>query len=64
MVGEPAVFLFHRDEKFWGAVMVHVDDIIGTGEDSFMEEIMGGLLLRFKISKDQEGKFTYSGMTV
>jgi len=58
------VFLFHRDDKFWGAVMVHVDNIIGSGEDSFMEEVMGGILKRFKISKDQEGKFTYTGMAV
>ena len=47
MVGEPAVFLFHRDGQLWGTVMVHVDDIIGTGEDSFMDELMEGIKIRF-----------------
>jgi len=43
---------------------VHVDDIIATGDSQFHVEVVDEIKMRFKISKDQEGNFTYTGMAV
>jgi len=64
MVGEPACFLFFRDGILVGAIAVHVEDIIPTGDDIFQREVVDEIKKRFKISKDQEGKFTYTGMAI
>jgi hypothetical protein len=64
LLGDDAVFLFFRDGKLVGIVCIHVDDIIGTGDDVFHEEVIDGIKNRFKISKDQAGNFTYTGMSV
>jgi len=41
-----------------------VDDIIATGDEQFHTEVIDGIKMRFKISKDQEGNFTYTGMSI
>ena len=64
MLGDDAVFLFFRNGKLVGIVCVHVDDIIATGDDKFHVEVVDEIKMRFKISKDQEGNFTYTGMAV
>ena len=64
MLGDEAVFLFFRNEKLVGIVCVHVDDIIATGDAQFHEEVVDKIKKRFKISKDQEGNFTYTGMAI
>ena len=43
---------------------VHMDEIIATGDDQFHVEVVDEIKKRFKISKDQEGKFTYTGMAI
>jgi len=64
MIGEPACFLFHKDGKFVGAILIHVDDIIATGDEWFQRNIFDGIKKRFKISKNQEDSFTYTGMAI
>jgi hypothetical protein len=64
MLGDEAVFLFFRNYKLVGIVCVHVDDIIATGDDQFHTEVVDEIKKRFKISKDQEGNFTYTGMAI
>jgi len=64
MLGDEAVFLFFRQDKLVGIVCVHVDDIIATGDQKFHEEVVEEIKKRFKISKDQEGNFTYTGMSI
>jgi hypothetical protein len=43
---------------------MHVYDIIATGDDKFHVEVVDEIKTRFKISKDQEGNFLYTGMAV
>ncbi len=43
---------------------MHVDDIIATGDGQFHMEVVDEIKKRFKISKDQEGNFTYTGMSI
>jgi len=62
MLGDDAVFLFFRNGKLVGIVCVHVDDIIATGDEQFHTEVIDEIKKRFKISKDQEGNFTYTGI--
>jgi len=64
MLGDEAVFLFFRQDKLVGIVCVHVDDIIATGDQQFHDEVVEEIKKRFKISKDQEGNFTYTGMSI
>ena len=64
MLGDEAVFLFFRHDKLVGIVCVHVDDIIATGDQQFHDEVVDEIKKRFKISKDQEGNFTYTGMSI
>jgi len=64
LLGDEAVFLFFRNGEICGIVCVHVDDIIAAGDDIFHREIVDEIKRRFKISKDQEGTFTYTGMAV
>ncbi len=64
MLGDDAVFLFYRNGKLVGIVCVHVDDIIATGDDKFHMEVVDDIKMRFKISKDQDGNFTYTGMAI
>ncbi len=64
MLGDEAVFLFFRNGKLVGIVCVHVDDIIATGDGQFHVEVVDEIKKRFKISKDQEGNFTYTGMAI
>ena len=35
-----------------------------TGDEQFHIEFIDGIKTRFKISKDQEGNFTYTGMSI
>ena len=64
MLGDDAVFLFFRNGKLVGIVCVHVDDIIATGDNEFHVVVIDGIKTRFKILKDQEGNFTYTGMSI
>ena len=64
MLRDNAVFLFFRNGKLAGIVCVHVDNIIATGDDEFHIEVIDGIKTRFKILKDQEGNFTYTGMSI
>jgi len=64
MLGDDAVFLFFRNDKLSGIMCVHVDDIIATGDSQFHVEVVDEIKKRFKISKDQDGNFTYTGMAV
>ena len=43
---------------------VHVDDIIATGDDQFHTDVVNDIKKRFKISKDQDGNFMYTRMSV
>ena len=44
--------------------MVHMDVIIAIGPEEFQRDVVDGIKRRFKISKDEEGKFTYTSMAV
>ncbi len=43
---------------------MHVDDILLGGEEEFQLEMVRLLKLRFRVSKDQIGKFVYTGMSI
>jgi len=64
LVGDPGCFIFHRDGKFVGFVVIHVDDIIIAGTPEFVLETVGKLKERFRVSKDQIESFIYTGMAI
>lgn len=48
---DPVLFTYRQNDKVIGAVLVHVDDIIITGKNSFLRDISSKLQARFKMSK-------------
>lgn len=48
---DPVLFTYREGDKITGAVVVHVNDLIITGQRSFLEDISGRLQKRFKMSK-------------
>ena len=65
LTGDSACILFHnQDGKFIGFVIIHVDDIIISGEEKFICWLVAIIKARFKVSKDQQDKFTYTGMAI
>jgi len=65
LTGDSACILFHnQDGKFIGFVIIHINDIIISGEVKFVDWIVAIIKARFKVSKDQQDKFTYTGMAI
>jgi hypothetical protein len=64
MTGDPACFLFHKNDALVGFAVIHVDDIIISGTQELVDRVVGGIKKRFKVSKDQLETFTYTGMAI
>ena len=64
MTGDPACFLFHKNDVFVGFAIIHVDDIIVSGTQELVDRVVGAIKRRFKVSKDQIETFTYTGMAI
>ncbi len=64
LVGEPGCFIFHKDGKFVGFVIIHVDDIIIARTAEFVHETVGKLKARFRVLKDQVHSFIYTVMAL
>jgi len=64
MTGDPACFLFHKNDIFVGYAVIHVDDIIISGTQELVDRVVGAIKGRFKVSKDQIEAFTYTGMAI
>jgi hypothetical protein len=61
LTGDSACIVFHDDQKkLIGFVIIHVDDIIISGTQKFVDWIVAIIKRRFKVSKDQLDKFTYT----
>ena len=62
---DSACIVFHNEQKkLIGFVIIHVDDIIISGTQKFVDWIVAIIKRRFKVSKDQLDKFTYTGMSI
>ena len=60
-----SLFLFHEGSRaLSGIVVVHVDDFIHCGNDTFNTNIIGELKKIFKISKEECGTFKYVGLQI
>jgi hypothetical protein len=64
LVGDPGCVIFHVNGTFIGFVIVHVDDIIISGNPEFVIEMVKHIKARFRVSKDQIEKFIYTGMAI
>jgi len=65
LTGDSACIVFHdHQKKLIGFVIIHVDDIIISGTQKFVDWIVAIIKRRFKVSKDQLDKFTYTGMSI
>ena len=51
LTGDESLVYFHKNDKLFGIVSIHVDDFQGTGNHHFLKEIMDELCFTFKISK-------------
>jgi len=64
MTGDPACFLFHKNDVLVGFAVIHVDDIIVSSTQELVDRVVGGIKRRFKVSKDQIETFIYTGMAI
>ena len=61
---DPALFLWHKDEKLIGIIALHVDDFIWAGTKEFEESIIRKLRCTFVVGKEQSISFRYLGLNV
>ena len=63
---EPAIFYFRdRDTKdITGIVGIHVDDFIHAGTHDFNRDVMYPLMKEFKVGKNEQGCFMYTGYRI
>ena len=55
MTGDPACFLFHKNDVLVGFAVIHVDDIIISGTQELVNRVVGAIKRRFKVSKRSTG---------
>ena len=64
LVGDEALFYYHKDGKLQGIISLHVDDFQGAGTEVFQNDIMDRLENAFKISKKEIKDFKYTGVQI
>ena len=60
---DKAVFTY-LDNNLQGMVIVHVDDMLYIGSDSFLERVMNMFKSRLKISREDSVAFKYLGVSI
>lgn len=62
--GDPALFTFHVDGKLIGLVLIHVDDLLMSGNEKFHQIVKSKLFKLFQFSKVEMNKFKYLGCKI
>ena len=61
---DPSVFMFHINSELHGLLLIHVDDILHAGSDTFTNNTISGIRSTFKISSECRSAFKYLGIDV
>ena len=51
---DPALFLWHRENKLIGIIALHVDDFLWSGDDNFERTVINKLRQIFVIGKEEK----------
>ena len=60
---ESCLFYYHKDNKFHGELLVHVDDILSAGSDEF-KDIVTKLREKYNFGRVEQGNFVYTGLNI
>ena len=60
---ESCLFYYHKDGKFEGFVIFHVDDVLSGGSDEF-QKVIEKLRNKYKFGKVESGTFVYTGLNI
>ena len=61
---DPSLFTFHENEQLQGILIIHVDDMLWSGEDNFRMKVIDQLRATFRISSEERSAFKYIGLEV
>ena len=61
---DKALFFWHKNGELHGILVVHVDDILWSGSNEFISHVIEPLKKIFKISREHESAFQYTGLNV
>merc|ERR1712163_97313 len=54
----------HKNGKFMGLILSHLDDFTIAGDTDFVKRIVTGIKERFTVSKVEEDMFRFTGLDV
>ena len=60
---ESCLFYYHKDNKFHGELLIHVDDILSAGSEEF-KVIVAKLRERYTFGRVERGTFIYTGLNI
>ena len=60
---EACLFTYHKDGKFEGFLIFHVDDVLSSGSDKF-KSVMKELRTKYKFGRVENGSFVYTGLNI
>ena len=63
-LGDSCLFYFRQEEKLGGLILLHVDDFLAAGNETFENKVMGTLLETFSFGKVSCDKFSYTGISI
>ena len=61
---DKAVALYHEGDDLNGMIIIHVDDLLYFGSESFLRSVMEPFKAKFQISREEAGAFKYVGISV
>ena len=64
MVGDDALFYFHKEDKLYGLITLHVDDFLLGGTEQFHKEVTDVIEKDFKCSKREVREFRFAGVDI
>ena len=59
---DPAVFTLHQSSELQGILIIHVDDILWSGNEILKLQVIEDIRRTFKISSESSSAFTYIGL--
>ena len=64
VTGDEAFYMFRKENKLCGMIVLHVDDFLGGGNQIFRKEILDKVYSNFKCSKREVNKFRFTGVDI
>ena len=61
---DSCLFIYRKDSRLEGLILLHVDDFLAGGSDIFERDIVKMMLSKFCFGEISNNKFTYTGITI